>query len=277
MKEQTKGVIFMLISAVFFSIGGLFIKMIPWGPFAINGARCIIATLVFGIYLIVIKKKPVINATTFLGALGIMGTTVFYNAATKFTTAGNAIILEYGAPVFIILFSYLFFKKKPQKADILVSGSIIFGMVWFFLDSLSGGGFLGNFLGVCAAVSLSIVYVVKLHPQTDMASVIFFGLLFGAVSCAPFIPAETVFTAKIWFYITLLGIFQLGLAYILFFLSVTRCNPIPAVVAGSLEPILNPIWVAIFYGEMIRPLALPGVFIVLLSVIIYNLYIAKQE
>lgn len=277
MKEETKGVLLMALSAVFFSLGGLFIKLVPWGPVAINGVRCVFATAIFGLYMIVIKKKPVINVPTFLGALGLLGTTSFFNAATKFTTAGNAIILEYTSPVFIILLSYLLFKKKPQKADILVAASVLFGMIWFFLDSLSAGGLLGNIFGICAALSVSIVYVLKLHPKTDMASLIFFGLLFAAVTGTPFIVKETVFTPEVWFCVTVLGVIQMGLAYIIFFLGITRCSPVPAVVAGSLEPILNPIWVAIFYGEMIHPMAFPGVIIVLLSVICYNVYSARRE
>ena len=277
MKEETKGALLMALSAVFFSLGGLLIKLIPWGPVATNGVRCVFATAVFGVYMIAIGKKPVINIPTFLGALGLLGTTAFFNAATKFTTAGNAIILEYTSPVFIILFSYLLFRKKPQKADLCVAAAVLFGMVWFFLDSLSSGHFLGNIFGICAALSVSVVYVIKLHPKADMASLIFFGLLLAAVTGTPFIVNETVFTPEVWLYVAILGLIQMGLAYIIFFLGITRCSPVSAVVAGSLEPILNPIWVAIFYGEMIRPLAFPGVVIVLMSVIVYNIYTAKGE
>ena len=277
MKEETKGALLMSLSAVFFSLGGLLIKLIPWGPVTINGVRCVLATAVFAVYMAAIKKKPVINLPTLLGALGLLGTTSFFNAATKFTTAGNAIILEYTSPIFIILLSYILFKKKPQKADLCVAAAVLFGMVWFFLDSLSSGGVLGNLFGICAAISVSIVYVIKLHPKTDMASLIFFGLLFAAVTGTPFIVKETVFTPEVWICIAVLGLVQMELAYIIFFLGITRCSPVSAVVAGSLEPILNPIWVAIFYGEMIRPLAFPGVVIVLLSVILYNVYMAKRE
>ena len=83
MKEQSKGALLMAISAVFFSIGGVLIKMIPWGALATNGGRCIFGVIVYGIYLIIAKKKLVFNGPTLLGALGIMGTTFFFNTATK--------------------------------------------------------------------------------------------------------------------------------------------------------------------------------------------------
>lgn len=277
MREQTKGAIYMAVSAVFFSIGGVFIKMIPWGPFAINGVRCLIAAAVFGLYMLAVKKKPVMNLPTFLGSLGIIGTTVLFNVATKFTTAGNAIILEYTSPVFIILLTYLFFRKKPSKADLIAAILVIFGIFWFFLDSLSTGHYLGDFLGICSAMAVSIVYVLKLHPRADMASLIFFGLVFSGVLCIPFLSQETEFSLSIWGYATALGALQLGLAYILFFFGLSRCNPVPAVLAGTLEPILNPVWVALFYGEVISLLALPGVIVVLGTVLVYNIYTAKKE
>lgn len=277
MSEHTKGVLIMVCSAVFFSIGGLFIKMIPWSPFAINGVRCMVGALVFGIYMLRQKKKITFNRPTILGAVCVAGTAALYNTAMKFTTAGNASILEYTSPIFILLFSYLFFRKKPQKADIIVVIAVFFGIFWFFLDGLSTGHLFGNAIALCSGMTAAAVYVLKLHPKMDIAAAIFLGLLLNGIIFMPTVALETVFTPEIWFYAIILGIFQLGVAYILFFQGLSRCNPIPAVLAGTLEPILNPVWTGIFYGEMLTPLAIPGVIIVLISVVSYNIYLARQE
>lgn len=276
MKEATRGVLLMAASAVFFSVGGVFIKVIPWSPLAINGVRCLLGAAVLALYMIAKGRRFCVNFPTVLGALGIFGTTVFYNAATKFTTAGNAIALEYTSPLFIIVFSYLFFCKKPRRADIIACGAVFLGILWFFLDSLSTGNLLGDGLGICSALCVSVVYLLKLRPRTDIAAMIFWGLLLGAVTCLPFLPAETVFSPPVLLCAAALGIFQLGVAYVLFFEGLSRCDPVPAVLAGSLEPILNPIWVALFYGELISPLAFPGVVIVLVTVLVYNLFLAAR-
>ena len=94
MSEHTKGVLIMVCSAVFFSIGGLFIKMIPWSPFAINGVRCMVGALVFGVYMLWQKKKITFNKPTLLGAVCVAGTAVLYNTAMKFTTTINGIARE---------------------------------------------------------------------------------------------------------------------------------------------------------------------------------------
>ncbi len=277
MTEQTKGVLIMAASAVFFSVGGVFIKMIPWNPLAINGVRCLVGAAVFGVYMAVSGRKFTLNIATFAAALSVFGTTVFYNAATKFTTAANAITLEYTSPVFIIAFSYLFFGKKPGKADVIACAAVFLGIFWFFLDGLSTGNVLGNGLGLCSALCVSVVYVLKLRPETDLAAAIFFGLVLGGVVCVPALAGETALTFAAVFRAVLLGAFQLGVAYILFFQGLRRCDPVPAVLAGSLEPVLNPVWVALFYGEYISPLAFHGVVIVLLTVLLYNLSLARRE
>ena len=43
---KNRGTFYVLISAIFFSIGGVLIKLIPWGSLAINGMRSIIAIVV---------------------------------------------------------------------------------------------------------------------------------------------------------------------------------------------------------------------------------------
>lgn len=276
MKETTKGILFMLAAASLFSTGGIFIKLLPWAGLSINGIRCFISAAVFGSYMFFTRRTLKINLPTLLGAAAMIGTTTFYNIATKLTTAGNAIVLEYTAPVFIILISYFFFKKKPSKSDLIATAAVLFGIFWFFLDTLSAGHATGNFLGLCAGLSCGILYTIKLNPKADLASLTFLGLLASAIICSPSVLTETVFTPEIMVILMFLGIFQLGVGYIFFFQGLSRCAPVPAVLAGSLEPILNPIWVALFYGEIISPVAMPGVIVILGTVLVYNLYQTKN-
>ena len=54
----------------------------------------------------------------------------------------------------------------------------------------------------------------------------------------------------------------------------------PAVSASlitGLEPILNSLWVALFYGETISGLALAGAVIVVLAIVLYNVFLSRQR
>jgi drug/metabolite transporter (DMT)-like permease len=113
MAEKTmtrqKAIMMMLCASVCFATGGLFMKWIPWNPLAINGARNVIAAVVIGSYILATHHKLKFNPTVFVGALSMAGVTTAYAIANKLTTAGNTIILQYTAPVWIMVMVYLFF------------------------------------------------------------------------------------------------------------------------------------------------------------------------
>ena len=100
--KQSKGIFYVLMAAVLFSIGGLCIKLIPWSPLAINGARNFISVILIGIYLKVTKHKLVISPAVIFGAVCMTGVTTLYCIANKLTTAANTIVLQFTAPVFVI-------------------------------------------------------------------------------------------------------------------------------------------------------------------------------
>ena len=74
----------------------------------------------------------------------------------------------------------------------------------------------------------------------------------------------------------IMGVVQVGLAYILLSIGIGRTNAVTASVITGLEPIMNPIWVAIFYGEKVSGLSVFGAVIVVGAIIIYNVGQAKQ-
>ena len=56
---QWSSVVCVFLASVCFSTGGLFIKLVPWSPLAINGARNLIGAAVIGIYLLITHHKIV--------------------------------------------------------------------------------------------------------------------------------------------------------------------------------------------------------------------------
>ena len=84
------------------------------------------------------------------------------------------------------------------------------------------------------------------------------------------LDGETDFSASAIGCILVLGVFQLGLGYILFTKGLEQTQPVSASLISTIEPILNPILVAVFYGEKITPLAILGAVIVICAVVVYN-------
>ena len=126
------------LAAALYSIGGLCIKVIPWSGMAINGGRTAIAAVVVGIYLLLTKHPPKWNRWICLGALCICVTNNLFSVANKLTTAANAIVLQYTAPIFVILLSMILLRRRPGRLDLAACAVVLGGIVLCFADSLAG-------------------------------------------------------------------------------------------------------------------------------------------
>ena len=266
----------MFLAAVLYSIGGLCIKLIPWSGMAINGARTTIALVVIGAYLKAVHHKPKMNLWVLVGALAVCGTNILFSIANKLTTAANTIVLQFTAPIFVIVFSMLFFGKKPKKLDLMACGLVLGGVLLFFIDSLSAGGMLGNVLALISGVSYAGVFLMNDMPDSDAISSVFWGDVISAVVGLPFLGYEREFSGNTVIALLVLGVFQVGTAYILLTEGLKTTPPVTASLVSGIEPVLNPILVAVFYHEMIGPVALVGAMVVVGSVVLYNMILARQ-
>lgn len=266
----------MFLAAVLYSIGGLCIKLIPWGGMAINGGRTAVALVVISLYLKMIRHRPRMNLWVLVGAVSVCGSNILFSVANKLTTAGNAIVLQFTAPIFVILFSVLFFGKRPQRLDLMACGLVLGGVVLFFIDSLSAGGTLGNVLALLSGITYAGVFLMNDMPDSDPISSVFWGDVFSAAAGLPFLGYETDFSPGVLAPLLVLGVFQVALAYILMVEGLKTTPPVTASLVSGIEPVLNPILVAVFYHEMIGPVALAGAMIVVGSVLLYNVILAHQ-
>lgn len=276
MKEKSKnkntfGIIMVLIAAALFSIGGLCIKMVPWSPLAINGARSLISVIVLAMYLKIIKHKIVINPAVIFGAVCMSGTTSLFCMANKLTTAANAIVLQFTAPVFVILLMWALKNEKPKKIDVLACVVVFSGIICFFVDGLLVGNMLGNVVAVLSGVCYAGVFMMNSFEKSDAISSVFLGHALSAVTGIGFVFQETDFETRTIIGILLLGIFQMAIAYIFMSKGLEQVSAVTASLTTAIEPILNPLLVALFWGEMISILSLVGATIVIVGVIGYNL------
>jgi len=275
-KQQRKGIFCVFMAAVLYSIGGLCIKLIPWNGMSINGGRTLVALVVIGGYLLLTKHNVRFNRYILLGALCVCGTNMLFSVANKMTTAANTIVLQFTAPIFVLVLSMLFWKQKPRKLDVITCILVLGGVICFFIDGLSMGGMVGNILALLSGLTYAGVFLLNDFPDCDPISSVFWGDLISAVTGLPFLLQETVFTPTAVVSLMILGTFQVGLAYILMCIGLKTTPAVTASLISGIEPILNPILVAIFYGEPVGPMALVGAVIVIGGVVCYNVIRAKQ-
>lgn len=252
MPRRSFALFLLALTAVLWSLGGLLIKLVSWNPIAIAGMRSLIAAVLILFFI----KKPDFKFTPlkFASAFVYAATVISFVCATKLTTAANAIILQYTAPVYVAVFGAIFLKEKVKWYDAVTIVIVLGGMILFFVDKLSPGGMLGNILAVFSGVVFALVaLLLRLQKDDSPLDRIFWGNILTAVVSIPFL-FQSVPDGKSILGIGLLGIFQLGFSYVLFSIAIKNVSALEAVLIPVIEPVLNPVWVALVLHEV------PGVF-----------------
>jgi drug/metabolite transporter (DMT)-like permease len=260
-KTHSKSVVLLIITAILWSAGGVLIKWVSLNPLAIAGYRSLIASVIILIYI----RKPRFTWSIWQigGAVFYAATVIAFVAATKMTTAANAILLQYSAPIYVALISAWLLKERTKMLDWIVIFLVLGGLGLFFLDDLSGGKLEGNILALVSGVTFAclIVFMRKQKSGSPIESVLL-GNILTALVAIPFIFREAPDLESL-LGVSLLGIFQLGLSYILFSTAIKHVTALEGSLIPIIEPILNPIWVLILLGEVPGLYSLIGGIIVL--------------
>lgn len=276
-RARRLGTLCVFAAALLYSIGGLCIKVIPWNGLSINAGRNLVALLVIGLYLLATRHPPRFNRWIAVGAVCICGTNSLFTLANKLTTAANAIVLQFTAPIFVILLSAVFWHRRPRKLDLIACAVVLLGVLCFFVDSLEAGGMTGNVLALLSGLTYAGVFLLGDLPDADPISSVFWGDVASVAIGLPFLVRETDFSPVPMVSLVILGAFQVGLAYILLTIGLRTTPAVTASLVSGIEPVLNPILVSVFYHETIGPLALLGAAIVVGSVIAYNVLRVKLD
>ncbi len=274
MRSNTKGPLLIALTAVLWSFGGLLIKLIPWDAMTIVGLRALIAAIVMAVYMR--RVRITFSPAVILGALCMAGTTILFVFANKLTSAANAIVLQYVSPIFVLIFSALFFGKRFRAFDIAAVVVVFFGIALFFFDGLEPGVMLGNILAVLAGVCFAGVFLINQMKDAKPEESLLLGHIFNGVISIPFIVTHLTFEPLPWLYISLLGVFQLGIAYVLFSIGIKTTPPVTASLIATLEPLLSPVWVLLLTGEKPGLFALIGGVVVLGTVVAYSVHSARR-
>lgn len=261
----------MLTCATLWSIAGIFIKLIPWNSFAISCIRSLVAGITVLVFIKIKHYKFIINRRTLLAGclMGLVFTA--FVAANKLTTAANAIVLQFTAPMFIVVFSAIIFGQKIKRKDLLAVIFAMLGVSMFFLDKLEGGYLLGNLVAILAGALMGGMYMAMGESKgEERFSAILIGQIEAFLIGLPsVIMTKPEFSALPVLFIIILGVFQLGIPYILYGKASEYCPPLACSLLGAVEPLLNPVWVFIFDGEKPGIYALIGGIIVVVSVTVW--------
>lgn len=278
--RQNHGPLLLVCTAVLWSFAGIAVKFISWSPISIACFRGLFAAAVIG--LCNWRRFTRLTPAVCLGAATLFANSIIFILCNRLTTAANAIVLQYTAPVFVILFSAILLRTRPTRLDIFTVLLTLTGIVLFFIDHLGHGALLGDCLALVAGLTFGFVFIANSMKGANPVLSSFLGNLMCGL-LLPFAlrdPALQAASRAEWIVIVLMGVFQMGLAYSLFAIGAETTPPIQASLICALEPVLNPIWVFLLMGEKPGKLAIVGMVVVILTILFYNIAtmrIAQQQ
>ena len=256
--DHTKAVGQLLIAALCWSLAGLLFKYVEWPALAVAGSRGIIAAA-FLVLFCGRKLHFTWSPVQWGAALAYAACTILFTLANKMTTAANAILLQFTAPVWVALLGAWLLGEPTRRRDWLTIAAVLGGLGLFFYEGLQLQNIAGQLVALASGVAFAVMTIL-MRKQKDasplesiiLGNVISFLIGVPALWTAPSLPPLG------WIALGLLGTVQLGVAYLLYARALKHVTALEAVLIPIIEPILNPIWVMLVLGEKPTPLALVG-------------------
>lgn len=276
MSKQGKAALFAFLGGLIWSFTGLFSKLVSWSSFTLVGLRALVAVVILAAYRRSFRIRP--NKGMWIGAAGVTLTSVLYLSAIRLTTTANAIVLQYTASVFVILYMFLVRYQKPLRSEMIAAAFVILGVCLCFSDGLRGGNLLGNILGLLSGASYAVVFLSARYSGNDPVDNVYFGTLVSCVFAlaAPFDPAVKITWGQMGVLLALGS--GLGLGYLFFSLGIRYgLSAIRSCIISNVEPVMNPIWVFLAMGERPGLRSILGAAVVLLAVTLQSVYEARKN
>ena len=263
--SHRSAVLLLLATAVMWSLGGVLVKSIEWPSMAKAGARSAIGCLVLLAWLR--KPKFTWSAAQIGAAVAYAATVTLFIVANDRTTAANTIFLQYTGPIYVALLSPWLLGERTQRSDWFCIAIALAGIALFFRDQFSPRGLSGIFAALGSGLSYgTMIVLLRKERDASPASALLLGNLITAACGLPFAIGHPLPASQAGM-LVVLGVVQLGLPYLLFSIAIQRVTALEAVLLPMLEPILNPLWVALAQGEIPGRWSLAGGALVLGAVI----------
>lgn len=269
--SHKKAIFLTVIVAVLWSLAGLNIKMIDWPPYAIAGGRSLIAC--FLLYP-VLKKSGSMKIDKYVvgGALCYASFNYCFNISTKLASSAIAIMMQYTAPIYVAVLAWIFLKEKITKADIVSLIVVFAGMILFFMDGGASGSTIGKVIAVFNGITFAGNSIfLRLQKNGNPVMSVFLGNVISGIVGIPFMVSAGVPNGKSMVFLLVAG-FLCAFTYALYAKASTGLSALETVLLPILDPVLNPVWVFIFLGEVPGKMAIIGAVIVLGAVFVRSIY-----
>ncbi len=265
MNSERRGILLVAAAALLWSTGGIGIKWLSEPPLVIAFYRS--ATAVFALWVFFRPRVWRWTPAFLIGIVSYAACLTTFVLATKWTSAANAIFLQYCGVVWVLIASPLILYEPFRRRDAIAVAVAFAGMLLFFVGRFESRDFRGEIAALISSVGFAtLVLALRRERGTGAEAVVTYGNVLAALVLFPFVRTQLAVPAKEGVVLVFLGVVQIGVAYALFVRGLKHVTATEAALIGMLEPISNPVWVFLFLGERPSAFSMLGAVIVLSAI-----------
>lgn len=270
-------------AAALFSTGGAAIKAVHLSGWSVACLRSTIAAAALLLMVPQVRRRPTPRMLVVAACFAV--TMILFVLANKLTTAATTIYLQSSAPLFVLLLSPWLLGERIRRGDLLSMAAIALGLALLVTglepaSTTAPDPLRGNLLAALSGLTwaLTIMGMRGLGrgsaggrlpgnaaggedaapPRGDGLVAAFWGSVLAAAATLPMSLPFPAVRAADWLVIAFLGLFQIGLAYVLLTRGIGGVPALETSLLLLLEPVLNPVWAWLVHGERVGARVLAG-------------------
>jgi drug/metabolite transporter (DMT)-like permease len=249
--------LYLMLAAVLWSLAGVFIKFLSLSSLALVFYRSLFASVFFAFFIR--KSVATRRGILLLAMVSYTAAITSFVSANRLTTAANAIILQYTAPIFVFFIVHFFFREKIAGPNWIALALGMAGIGVIFAGSAGQPDAIGVTLALLSGLLFSIYMVsVRVLTQVNPGTLTFFNNVACCAFLLPFVRDQLSVPFSEGLALAVMGVVQLGVPYWLFSKALERVSVHEASLIVLIEPVLNPVWVAFAVGELPSLITLVG-------------------
>jgi len=267
----------------------------PIDPLVLAQSRTTVALLILAPILL-LRNRPSLRLRGshllqffLLGILGLAASNYFYYLAIEKTTVATAIVLQYVAPVWVLLYMLI---RRLQRPTVLRISGVVLAVVGCAVAVgevaaqstfpwLTMSGLRINSVGLIAAETAAISFafynvygqhLVQIYQRwTVLVYSLFGAAVFWIVVNPPWKIAAQHYSGAQWLFMVLFSITSMLIPFSLYFTGLQHLDATRAIVTACLEPVWAILLTAMILGEMVSPIQVVGIGVVLAATIVIQL------
>ena len=286
-RSTSTGLVIAFVAAATFGLSGAFVKPLleaGWSPAAAVTARVLIGGVVLSpIAAITLRGNWGILwrsrwRVLMMALIGVSGTQLAYFAAVQRIPVNTAVLIEYMAPLLLVVFVSIRSRRLPKAVVTIGSVVALAGLVFVVSPGSTGGlDVLGLVFGAIAMVGCAIYYVISARPSDGLppvalaaSALLLGGILLGIVGLVGIVPFTATFTTvqmlgsavAWWVPLVIVGVLATAVAYATSITASEMLGSRLASFVGLLEVVAAALYAWLLLGESLSvPQLLGGVLI----------------